>query len=58
MSPKENVVEQLEFELAYYDVTVKHVNHNAPSINIKGLLCLSNGISAFVGYFFKKKKKR
>ena len=27
--PKLNVTERLEFELAYYDFAVQHINHNA-----------------------------
>ena len=29
ISPKVNVIVQLEFELAYYDVAVQHVSHYA-----------------------------
>ena len=27
ISPKGNIIARLEFELAYYDVTVKHLSH-------------------------------
>ena len=27
ISPKVNVIEEVEFEIAYYDVLVKYVNH-------------------------------
>ena len=30
ISPKVNAVAQLEFEFAYYDVTVQHVSHYVP----------------------------
>ena len=32
ISPKVSVIALLEFELAYYDVVVKHVNHLKPYV--------------------------
>ena len=32
ISPKENIIVWLEFELTYYDVTVQHYNHYATGI--------------------------
>ena len=29
ISPKVNIIAQLEFELTYYDIVVQHVNHYA-----------------------------
>ena len=29
ISPKMNAIARLKFELANYDITVQHVNHNA-----------------------------
>ena len=28
-SPKVNIIERLEFELAYYDVAIQHVSYDA-----------------------------
>ena len=42
MSPKVNLIEKLEFELAYYDVIVYHVNHNATRNPHTKLVSLGN----------------
>ena len=35
ISPKVNVIAQLEIEFAYADVTVKHINHPPPWIYMR-----------------------
>ena len=39
ISPKVNVIPQLDFELIYYDVAVQHINHHlkgtAPHLKLK-----------------------
>ena len=38
ISPKMNVIVQLEFELVYYDVTVQHFSHYTTAIWCFGLV--------------------
>ena len=38
ISPKVNVLARLEFELAYYDVKLKHVRHNTMENPINRLI--------------------
>ena len=45
INPKTNVIERLEFELAYYDVAVQHVNHNDKGTTTIENLKLGLGLS-------------
>ena len=40
ISPKVNAIGRLKFELAYYDVTVEHINHYAAKIPFSWVIYL------------------
>ena len=46
ISPKVNVIAQLEFELAYYDVTAKHVSRYATMSSFSPIVGNSHGDSS------------
>ena len=41
ITPKVKIIERLEFELAYYDVTVRHVSHNTTGTPMFLIVCVS-----------------
>ena len=46
MSPKVNVIARLEFELAYYNVAIHHISHNASLLKDVMLLFLDKPFDA------------